>query len=75
MTNSLCLAPQFYNSKKQKTGENFSNKSLLTFNIIELGKRVRKKINIFKHLKMGKIPATTQIFLAQIMKFPDFLDI
>ena len=26
----------------------------------------------FKTLKMDKIPATTQIFLAQIMKFPDF---
>ena len=25
-----------------------------------------------KYLKMDKIPATTQIFLAQIMKFPDF---
>ena len=28
--------------------------------------------NIFKPLKIDKIPATTQILLAQIMKFPDF---
>ena len=26
----------------------------------------------FQTLNMDKIPATTQIFLAQIMKFPDF---
>ena len=29
----------------------------------------------FQTLKMDKISSTTQIFLAQIMKFPDFLGI
>ena len=32
----------------------------------------REKNQQFQTLKMDKIPATTQIFLAQIMKFPDF---
>ena len=41
--------------------------------LIILGKRSeREKNNIFKQLKMDKIPATTQIFLTQIIKFPDF---
>ena len=76
MTSSLCLAPQFSNSKKinclKSSGANTNHYKLL---IVWASKANEKKINIFKYLKMDKIPATTQIFLAQIMKFPDFLDI
>ena len=32
----------------------------------------QEKNQHFQTLKMDKIPATTQIFLTQIMKFPDF---
>ena len=39
--------------------------------IVSSERSEQEKINIFKHLKMDKIPQTTQIFSAKFMKFPD----